>query len=400
MPGFLRRARPADDKKESGQDILEKVLRGYNACSEVLASMSEAVVVTDGQLVIMGWNHAAETIYGWQAEEALGKKLGDLLSARLPDGGSWGTLLPQILEAGEWQGEVVHRKRDGNKLDIVSSVKVVQNKNEDIAVISINRDLTGQHRTEEQLRWSEEQFHTLADSIPQLVWIADARGEIVWCNRRWVEYTGITLEETHNNGWQKAHHPDYLPRTMERITKAFREGKIWEDVFPLKNKNGQYHMFFTRSVPFSNSHGKAARWMGTNTDISEVRDAQQALKESERKCHHLTDKTSDAYVLFEHVTNFVGTINDLRYTEVNAAFEKITGSLKEEVLGNTISSLFPADTAVFLKHLNQAVETGEPQRFGWHSKSTKTNFTADAFAVKPGFTAVLFRKDLDDIDLA
>ncbi len=398
ISGILRRSRTAGEREKSGQERLEDVLRGHSACGHLLGAVSEAVIATDEELVVMGWNHAAETIYGWTAEEVLGKKLGVLLATRMPDNSSWESKLPQIIEQGSWQGEVTQRKRGGGKLDIFTSIKALQNKNGDTVIISVNRDLTAQHQLEDNFRWSEEQFQTLADAIPQFVWITDERGEISWCNRRWVEYTGITLEETHNNGWQKAHHPDYLPCVMERITKAFREGKLWEDVFPLKNKNGQYRMFFTRSVPFRDNKGKPSRWLGTNTDINEIRDAQQALKESEKRYRYLVDNTGDGYILFENVLNFVGTLSDLRYSEVNAAFERITGELRDEVIGNTVSKMFPADNDIFLRHLNQVMETGEPQHFEWHSKALEKNFTADAFAVRPGYTAVLFREAVEDDD--
>jgi hypothetical protein len=65
MPGFLRRSHPADDKKESLQDILEKLLRGYNACGDILESMSDAVVVTDSQLFSGVGTMPPKTIYGW-----------------------------------------------------------------------------------------------------------------------------------------------------------------------------------------------------------------------------------------------------------------------------------------------------------------------------------------------
>ena len=65
-----------------------------------------------------------------------------------------------------------------------------------------------EERTEE-LRESESQFRTLANSIPQLAWMADADGSVIWYNQRWYEYSGLSDEEMKGSGWQSLHHPDH-----------------------------------------------------------------------------------------------------------------------------------------------------------------------------------------------
>ncbi len=130
---------------------------------------------------------------------------------------------------------------------------------------------------------SEFDFHTLANSIPQLAWMADAAGYIFWYNQRWYDYTGTTLEEMQGWGWQKVHHPDEVGRVVERIQRAFATGEPWEDTFPLRSKDGEYRWFLSRALPIRDADGRVVRWFGTNTDVTEQRQMEQALRESEQR---------------------------------------------------------------------------------------------------------------------
>src|SRR6476659_9440272 len=126
----------------------------------------------------------------------------------------------------------------------------------------------------------EQQFRTLANSIPQLAWMADHEGYIFWYNDRWYDYTGTTLEEMQGWGWQKVHHPEEVGRVVERIKVAFGTGEAWEDTFPLRSKGGEYRWFLSRALPIKDAEGKVVRWFGTNTDITEQRELERALRES------------------------------------------------------------------------------------------------------------------------
>src|SRR6266568_38301 len=131
----------------------------------------------------------------------------------------------------------------------------------------LNRELEQRvvERTGE-LRQSEIQFEILANSIPQLAWIANADGSVFWYNQRWYDYTGTTLEETQGWGWQKLHHPDHLARVIASIQHSVRTGEPWEETCPLRAGNGEYRWFLSRALPIRDSQGKVVRWFGTSTD--------------------------------------------------------------------------------------------------------------------------------------
>jgi PAS domain S-box-containing protein len=158
-------------------------------------------------------------------------------------------------------------------------------KGEIIAVNVAAEEVTERKRAEavlaandKALRESELRFRELADSISQFAWTADASGWIYWYNKRWHDYTGTTLEDMQGWDWQKVHHPEHVDRVVERIRRSFETGTPWEDTFPLRGKDGTYRWFLSRALPIRNEAGDVVRWFGTNTDVSEQIEAENALR--------------------------------------------------------------------------------------------------------------------------
>jgi PAS domain S-box-containing protein len=154
-----------------------------------------------------------------------------------------------------------------------------------IYVWRVKREIRARGIAENELREGEERFRNLANNISQLAWMADEKGWIFWCNQRWFDYTGTTLEEMAGWGWEKVHHPDHRQRVVDRIADCFRTGEIWEDTFPLRGRDGNYRWFLSRAVPMRDPSGSVLRWFGTNTDITERKEAEEeALRSAmERK---------------------------------------------------------------------------------------------------------------------
>ena len=138
-----------------------------------------------------------------------------------------------------------------------------------------------------------EDFRHLADAIPQLAWIADASGSIFWYNRRWYDYTGMSLADMRGRGWSKVHHPDHVLQVVERYNASFASGEPWEDTFPLRRHDGTFRWFLSRAEPIRDAAGTVLRWFGTNTDITEARDAEATLRRSEERFRTLISASAD-----------------------------------------------------------------------------------------------------------
>ncbi len=138
-------------------------------------------------------------------------------------------------------------------------------------------------RAEENLRESEEHLLALADSIPQLTWMAEPDGFIFWYNRRWYDYTGTTPAEMEGWGWQSVHDAEILPSVMNRWQASIQTGEPFEMEFPLRRgADGAFRWFLTRVVPLRDTNGRIVRWFGTNTDIEELRQARLQAEQANR----------------------------------------------------------------------------------------------------------------------
>ncbi|HSM82083.1 MAG TPA: PAS domain-containing protein [Nodosilinea sp.] len=197
------------------------------------------------------------------------------------------------------------------------------------------------------LQDSEERFCDLADNISQLAWMADASGDVFWYNQRWYDFTGTTPAQVRGWGWQTVQHPDHLERVRAKARQCFASGDGWEDTFPLRGIDGQYRWFLCRVKPVRDDQGQVLRWVGTNTDITALRQTETALAQATERL--------DMALKSAPITLFTQDY-DLRYTWVHNPTHDYT---IDQMLGHRDEELVSAADAAQLTRLKrQVLDTG------------------------------------------
>jgi len=200
------------------------------------------------------------------------------------------------------------------------------------AAWSALRGTAARNLAQDAQREGEDRFLNLANNISQLAWMTDENGGIVWYNRRWFDYTGTTMEEMAGWGWQNVHHPDRVQAVVEKISRCFKSGEVWEDTFPLRGRDGTYRNFLSIAVPIRGANGKVLRWFGTNTDITDLQKSEKELALSEGRYRGLLEAAPDGMVVVDQ---------DGEIVLLNAQAEKQFGYHRDELIGQRVTNIIP-----------------------------------------------------------
>ncbi len=200
------------------------------------------------------------------------------------------------------------------------------------------QDVTPMKRAELARQESERAFSTLVDVVPQMIWICTPDGLSAYFNQRWIDYTGLTVNESSGRNWFTPFHPDDQAAAKAAWERATETGDPYGIESRVRAANGRYRWFLVRSLPLRDAKGRIAKWFGTCTDIEDLKDAEEKLRSTNDAL-----KQAGAYnrSLIEASLDPLVTISpDGRITDVNHATEQITGYTREELIGSDFSNYF------------------------------------------------------------
>ena len=190
-----------------------------------------------------------------------------------------------------------------------------------LRVIGTHRDITERKQAEVALQTSEREFRTLAEAMPQIVWITRADGWTIYFNQQWVDYTGLKMEESYGDGWIKPFHQDDQPRAWAAWQNATQNHSNYSVECRLRKADGSYRWWLIRGSPLRDAGGNILKWVGTCTDIEDIKQVQEALRESRAKLDAALASMTDAVFISDNKGRFIqfnnafATFHKFRNTE-------------------------------------------------------------------------------------
>jgi PAS domain S-box-containing protein len=224
-------------------------------------------------------------------------------------------------------------------------------------VVGYSTDITHRKRSELALQESVAEFRTLAAAMPQIVWVTTPQIETIYLNQQWVDYTGLSLDEGLGHGWHRAVHPDDLPRVAQAFNAASDGACSYEA--RLRRGDGVYRWWLVRAIAQTDKDGALLKWIGTSTDIDDLKRAQIEVSRTNRE---LQRQRAELRIVLDLVPATIllkdtsGTI--LRINERGA---RSIGRTVAQVEGATIEQLYPSEDAARYRASDlEVIRTGKP----------------------------------------
>ena len=192
------------------------------------------------------------------------------------------------------------------------------------------QQITEQLQTEKELRVRDQRYKSYIDVTMQLGWTTNDKGEIVEDNPSWRKYTGRGYEEFKGFGWIEDIHPDDRDHTEKIWKKAVAEKSFYETEYRIRRYDGVYRDYLARGTPLLDENGSVREWVGTCIDITDRKQADEALINSEKKYRNIFENATEG--IFQSTT-------EGRYISVNPEFARIGGYNSPDEMIDTVTDI-------------------------------------------------------------
>lgn len=318
--------------------------------ASLLANVSDAVLSLNNEFVVVSWNRAAEQIYGWTREEALGKLFHELISTRYESELTDKKAFDMLLSEGYWQGEVLQSTKSGREVQIFSSVTLIRDGDGEISdIIAVNRDITERLQYERENRLLANVFK---NSNTALAVSIHSNGKLERVNKAYADLFGYEPEEMIGMDVYEALYPEY-----EKINAAMRHewldnhGFITFECLLRRRDGSEFHSLVNLSLVKEEEHGKTYR-IATIQDISDLKRIQDEIANERLRFEVAANTVSDV------VWEWNPLDNELWWGD---GIESVMGFKKEEYEGDLDfwhNHIFEEDREAVVNSMKRAENSG------------------------------------------
>ena len=323
-------------------DVTER--RAAEEAQRFLASIVEcsedAIVANTPAGTILTWNRGAQALLGYSAEEAIGHSVSMLIAPEHRH--KVAPFLEQVLKTkGGCHREDVLVRKDGRRVTVSVTANTIPNfAGEVVAIAAIIRDITERKEAEEALRESEDRFRIMADSCPTLMWVTNAEGGVRFVNRTYQEFFGATYEHVEGGKWQPLLHPDDGPAYVGAFLSAVEGRAPFRCEARVRRGDGEWRWLASYAEPRLSPAGGFLGHVGLSLDITERKQAEDALRRGEEKFRQLAENIREVF--------WMRNPADKEILYVSPAYEQLWGRTCESHYRNPMAwleSVHPEDRA-------------------------------------------------------
>jgi len=284
----------------------------------------DTVFVRDMNDVITYWNRGAEELYGWKNAQAVGNVTHELLQTSFPE--PLGEIMAKLLQTRRWEGELVHTKRDGTQVLVASRWALQQDEHgRPVAILETNNDITARKQAEEALRRQANLLEQTHDAI--LVWRFP--GTIIYWSRGAERLYGFSSEEATGRVSHELLRTEH-PMPAELFEAHIERHGTWSGELTQTTRDGRKVVVDSRHVLVHEPDGHRFV-LETNRDITERRQAADALRESEERWRAVFENNPTMYFMVDAA----GTV-----LSVNPFGAEQLGCTVNELVGHSVLDVF------------------------------------------------------------
>ena len=330
------------------------------------------------------WSRGAETLYGYTREEAVGRSSHELLHTYHPLGMAQ---IDALLERdGQWKGELTQTTKDGRKLIVEGQWTLAVDAEGNKTVLEANRDITERKQAEAE----NLLLATAIEQAAETVVITDRDAKIQYANPAFTRTTGYTRDEALGQNPRVLKSGQHDARFYQELWATLTAGKLWHGEFTNRRKDGTLYMEEATIAPVRNASGEITNYIAIKSDITERKQAEKALEESELRYRQLFERSESALGLYEMIFDAQGNPRDFRFMDVNPAFERITGLKRSQIVGRTALEITPGLEEYWIKLFGRVAATGEPATFEQYAQPLGRYYAGTAYSPRPNQVAVTF----------
>ena len=312
--------------------IDRKLRESESWLSATLSSIGDGVIATDWEGRIVFINPVAQSLTGWNGQQAVGRPLGEVFRiinefTREPVEDPVAKVLATGLTVG-LANHTILLARDGTEHPIDDSGAPIQAPGGQLqGVVLVFRDITERREADAKLRESEQRFKTLASHAPVGIFQTDAEGHCLFVNKRWCEMAGMSPHEAQGRGWARALHPEDHDHIFFEWYNATKTNREFASEYRFCTPEGRITWVFGSAIALRQEDGTVTGYIGTVTDITQRRLAEEAVRAAQKELQIVTESMS---------VPVTRCSRELRYLWANQPYATWVGRPSSEIIGRPI----------------------------------------------------------------